>query len=186
MRVPRNKKFSTAHSVEPPSPAARRARCAGLAVALGGRSNRSAPVMSTSSPFCDPHRAAVHFVGAASLGVIHQRVGAMDQLGGELARDAAALRHVARGAGRRHRRRRAPGGRASRRSSRVQSCDPTALLEAVGDLDRLGTAGQVGDQEAELVAAEARVQIARLAGAFEREEILRADLVRRGCARPAR
>ena len=57
-------------------------------------------------------------------------------------------------------------------------------LEAVGDLDRLGAARQVGNQEAELVAAEPGVQVARLAGAFEREEILGADLVRQDPRHP--
>ena len=78
------------------------------------------------------------------------------------------------------------GRAASRRSSRAPVVAFDRLLEALGDLHRLGAAGQIGNQEAEFVAAEARVQIARLAAALEREEVLRPDLIGRGSARRAR
>ena len=101
----------------------------------------------------------------------------MDQLRRELASDAAPLRH-----------RTEPqaydpdvdgdrlGGQPLVLVAPVIALD--RLLEAAGDDRRLGAAGQIGNQETELVAAEPGVQIARLARAFEREEILGADLVR--------
>ena len=52
------------------------------------------------------------------------------------------------------------------------------LLEALGNLRRLHAAGQLRDQEAELVAAEAGVQVARVVRALDGEEVVRADLIR--------
>src|SRR5687768_6791937 len=51
-------------------------------------------------------------------------------------------------------------------------------LEAVRDLDRFGAAGQVGNQKAELVAAESGVQVARSARALHRKKVFGADLIR--------
>ena len=50
-------------------------------------------------------------------------------------------------------------------------------FEALGDLHRLGASGQIGNQETEFVAAEARVQVARFAAGSTREEVLRSDLI---------
>ena len=124
----------------------------------------------------DTHRRGVDVVGALALGAVHQRVGAVDQLRGELARHAAAL-------GDRselqaddadvdpHR----AGGEAAIVARPVVRLD--RLLEAIGNLERLVAAGQVRDQEAELVAAEPGVQVARLAAALQRQEVLGADLI---------
>ena len=52
------------------------------------------------------------------------------------------------------------------------------LLEALGNLGGFDAARQMWNQEAELVAAESRVEIARLADALERQHVFRADLIR--------
>jgi len=113
---------------------------------------------------------AVHVRGLAALGVVHQRVGALDELGRELARDAAAFLHGAEPEAHHadihlHRTRRQPAIFAR----------PVVLLdgrlEAPGDLDRLMTTRQIGDEEAELVAAEPGVQVAALGAALHGQEI---------------
>src|SRR4029079_9594499 len=54
------------------------------------------------------------------------------------------------------------------------------VLETVGDLDRLGATRKIGDQKAELVAAESRVKIARVgAAAFKGEKVFRTNLIRK-------
>ena len=50
-------------------------------------------------------------------------------------------------------------------------------LEAAGNLNGLGTPREIGDQKAELVAAEPCVQIARRAGPFDGKKVLGPDLV---------
>ena len=50
-------------------------------------------------------------------------------------------------------------------------------LEPAGNHRRFGAAGKVRNQEAELVAAEPRMQIPRAAGALDGQEVLRTNLV---------
>src|SRR4029453_14304309 len=52
------------------------------------------------------------------------------------------------------------------------------ILEPVSDLERLRTTRQVGDEEAELITAEPRVEIAGFAAPLDRQEVLGSDLVR--------
>src|SRR5688500_12438482 len=115
-------------------------------------------------------------VGPAALRAIHQRVGPVDQFGRELARDAAALRD-------------GPEAETdnpdvhlnwTRREAAVLPRPVVrfdGLLETSGDLGGLDATRKVGNQKTELVAAESRVKIACLAGTFEREEVLRPDLI---------
>src|SRR4029079_9690037 len=51
-------------------------------------------------------------------------------------------------------------------------------LEAARDVGGLAAAGQVGDQEAELVSAAARVQVAPFRAPLDRQKVLRSDLIR--------
>src|SRR5262249_10892868 len=51
-------------------------------------------------------------------------------------------------------------------------------LEAAGDFGGFGAARKIRDQEAELVAAEPRVEVTPLAAALEREQVFRANLIR--------
>ena len=114
--------------------------------------------------------------GALALGAVHQRVGAVDQLRGELARDAAAL-------GDRSELQADDADVDPDRPRREPAVVPRPVvgldrfLEAVGDLEGLVAAWQIRDQEAEFVAAEAGVQVAPFARALERQEVLGADLV---------
>ena len=50
------------------------------------------------------------------------------------------------------------------------------VLEAAGNFHRLAAAGEVGNQEAELIAPEARMQVPPVA-AFDGEKVLRSNLI---------
>ena len=100
--------------------------------------------------------------GALALGFVHQLVGALNQVRGEAARDEAALGDASEpqaddadvDAHRLH-------GEPAILERPVVALD--RLAEALADRVRLMILGEVGNEEAELVAAEARVEI--LAGA---------------------
>jgi hypothetical protein len=114
----------------------------------------------------------VDVIRLVALGVVHQLIGAMDQLRRELSRDAAPF-----------------GDRTEvethdadidadrpRREPAIVAAPVVPfdrVLEAVGDLDRLGAPRKIGDQKAKFVAAESRVKIARVsASTFQREKVL--------------
>ena len=155
----------------------------------------------------DADRASLHLIGATAFRVVHQRVGTMNQIGGELSRDAPPLAHraksqtdhadvdahgpvhepavVTRPVVRADRSLEpvvdinsfkwyndtyghATGDRIIERVARILSdqirSEDFLALERSGesrDLHaRFGAAREVGNQKAEFVAAEARVQIA--------------------------
>ena len=152
-------------------------RFGGLQISPGVFPLIERPFQLDQLPVLDLHGGGVDVFGALALGAVHQRVGPVDQLRGELAGHAAAL-------GDRpelqaddadvdpHR-----AGGQSRRSSRVQSCASTASLKRSAISNASSQPGRSGNQEAELVAAEPGVQVAPFAGALERQEVLGADLV---------
>ena len=133
----------------------------------------------------DADRGRIDVRRLAPLGVVHQLIRAVDQFRGELARHAAAS-----ATGPRWRQTTPTSTRTGRRGQPAIVPAPVVafhrLLEAIGDFDGFGAARQIGNQEAEFVAAEPRVQIARIAAALERQKIFRTGSGRTGCARRAR
>src|SRR4029079_6359693 len=114
--------------------------------------------------------------GLKPLGVVHQLVRAMNKLRGELSRHAAPLRYRPQ-AQADHPDVHADG---TRRQAAIVARPVVRFdrpLEPLGDLDGFAAAGQIGNEEAELVPAEPRVQIAGFAALYG-EEVLRPDLVR--------
>ena len=115
--------------------------------------------------------------GAVALGFVHQLVGAVNELRREPPRDEPPLRHPPE----------AQADDADVDTHRLHG-EPLILGGPVVALDRfpeslgdgvgLVVLGQVGDEEAELVAAQARVQFPRFdAGPFLGKEVVGADLL---------
>ena len=107
----------------------------------------------------DADGAPLYLVGAPPLGVVHQRVGAVNQFRGELARDSAPLANAAQAQAH------DPDIDAHRADDEpaIVAC-PVVLtdggFEAVRNLNRFSTSGKIGNEEAELVAAEPCVKVA--------------------------
>ena len=114
-------------------------------------------------PSCELRAQQIDVVRALALGFVHQLVGALNEVGGQAAGDEPPVGDAPEPqaddadvhAHRLHR-------QASILERPVVALD--RLAKALADGVRLVTLGQVGDQEAELVAAEPRVQILATAG----------------------
>jgi hypothetical protein len=116
------------------------------------------------------HRGLEDVVGLPALGVVHQLIGAVDQIRRELACDAAAIGNGAE----------AETDNADVDPHRICSQPPVIatpivhfdrVFEPVGDFDRFGASGEIGNQKTEFVAAEPRMQVAGVAATLQRERI---------------
>src|SRR5687768_17289467 len=98
----------------------------------------------------DADRASMHFFGAAAFRVVHQRVGAVNQVGRQLSRDAAPLGNIGE----------TQAYHADVHANRARAQPAVVarpvvlfdrLLETVRDLHRLKAAGEIGNEKTEFV-----------------------------------